>query len=74
MFFVCKLLYDSHILDRFYMLTTYCRDFPKADCRQSLGAYGTRIVEFDALAGAVVNISLPDVVIPNSGCVVGVEA
>ena len=55
------------LVDRFYMLTTYCRDFPKADCRRTLGAYGTRIVQFDAQMGAIANISLPGVVIPNSG-------
>ena len=61
------------LLGRFYLLTTFCRDFPEAECRRTLGAYGTRIVELDALTGAVANISLPDVVIPNSGCVIGVQ-
>ena len=55
------------------MLTTYCRDFPETECRRTLGAYGTRIVEFDALTGVVANISLTDIVIPNSGCVIDVQ-
>eukprot|EP00662_Eupelagonemidae_sp_cell21_P033141 gene33141-52084_t len=47
--------------DKFYMLTTFCRDFPGADCRSTLDAYGTRLVQFDAERGATKNITIPGV-------------